>query len=268
LSVGFFSKKFGIYLVGFICLAETGAAVLFKTMHWPGGQSLMLISWALMILVFFPVIFYKIIKSDKNKIANLSLAIFALVFLGTSIVSTYNSRINPSNTLEYSFITQDLNYYKAAIGQELRSTPAEKADSISGKLIALNKSVDAIEQLVTNYQGLILNGEPDVYKMSYTFNHQSVINPEYDNCFSALKKALDNYKSEARELCGKNYVLEELVNNKLSTERIGLKDLDDMGMSWEKRYFMGSQVAIYTGLQRILKDVYQVKYEIINYQQH
>ena len=75
LKIAVFSKQFLVYLLGFLSLFATGAAVLFSTMHWPGARIIIVSSWILMMFVFFPIVFYQIIKSEKNKIVSLSLAI-------------------------------------------------------------------------------------------------------------------------------------------------------------------------------------------------
>jgi hypothetical protein len=44
LKLGFFSKEFAVYVVGFIALFVSGAAILFSMMHWPGARYLIVTS--------------------------------------------------------------------------------------------------------------------------------------------------------------------------------------------------------------------------------
>ena len=86
---------------------------------------------------------------------------------------------------------------------------------------------------------------------------------EYDNHFITLQKALNEYFEATYALCDGNEALKKFIRDKLTTGNIDYKLFGEM--SWEKRNFWGhgGQVSIYTSLQRILKDTYQVNTEIL-----
>jgi hypothetical protein len=263
LSTGLFSKKFVVYLIGFVCLVETGAAFLFTSMHWPGGNYLMIISWVLLMLVFFPLLFVMVIRSNQNRIINISLAIFALMFIGSSIVQTYNRMTNPMNTSEFAFISDELEYYQAIANKEIESISQNKLDSLTDKLQKFNATFTGLEETITKYQKTLLNGKPDIYEVSQSILHKTPMNPEYDNRLQTLKESIITFNSDAQALCGTNAELAKFINSKFGLNPSSVKDFDNSGLMWEKRYFSGNETSFYTGLERILKDAYQVKSEII-----
>jgi hypothetical protein len=258
MAASFFSKKFLIYFTGFLCLFETGLAILFINMHWPGGHKLALISWILILFVFFPILFYQVAISERNKGVNLILSTFAFFFVCISIVSTYNSHTNPINTAEYYELLNEVNYYKTQL-----STNSSSMDPITSVRFQAIDNIGAnIENLIKKKQAEILNGEESIYTMSRHFLHKASIQNDWEIYFIPLKKLLNEYSAEAQKLCD-NTALKQLIILKLSTEPL---DPQKFGhMFWEKRNFYGpnENVSTITSLERILRNVYQVKKELI-----
>lgn len=264
LSLDFLSRKFFMYLIGFITFVETGAALMFAAMQWPGTKYLTIISWALMLFLFFPMLFIQVLKNEKNRIINLGLVIFAFIFIIINIVGSYNKQVSPYNTVSYTLITQELNYYKTAIEDEyilMRKENPRVIDTLSQLVNAL----ESVEQIVNKYQEGILNGETDVYVVSQKFMHKSNIDPWNDNSFRELKTAINNYSVVAMKFSNENKTLKHLIENKLGTGPQTDKLFGNSCMSWEMRTFMspGTPVGIYTNLQHILKDTYMIKYEVV-----
>ena len=78
-----------IYTSGIFGAIIHGLGVLFKLMHWPGGSQLMIISIAIIGLVFMPLYFTYNYKLAENKLSSLafSAVLFSGIFLLYGITS-------------------------------------------------------------------------------------------------------------------------------------------------------------------------------------
>ncbi|HBH47183.1 MAG TPA: hypothetical protein DDX98_00995 [Bacteroidales bacterium] len=261
LKLGFFSKEFAVYVVGFIALFVSGAAILFSMMHWPGARYLIVTSWVLLIVFFFPMLFYRIIKSGKNKIVNVSLALFSFAFMGFLIVSSYNNNTNVYKLVEVYDDNETIEFYKRNIDV------LEESGLIRQKEItAFTNSLNAIESMIEGYKKLYLDDKENLFQATIDYMHYGKLNNEHDNGFQQLKGLLNNYKMQAESLAHKNVELQKLISDKLSTSD---KNYPHLGpTSWERRFFwikFGKE-SLYINLNKLLKDVYMVHYEILRVQ--
>lgn len=255
LNTGFFSKRFLVYIIGFICLFITGLGILFINMHWPGGNKIAVISWILLLFVFFPMLFFQVKKSERNKGVNLVLSTFAFFFVAISIVSTYNGKTSSLLTIRYYELSNEIEFYKEQINS-LKPGLSNHSD-----IQTLIKLSDRFEEQIGNYQQIILNDQLNIFSMSKRFLH-TPIQFDYFEYFSPLKEELNTYANEAI-LKSKNPSLKLLISEKFNTDKL---DQDKFGhMTWEKRNFSSANenVTTMTSLQRMLRDIYQIQYEIM-----
>jgi hypothetical protein len=261
LNTGLFTKKFLIYIIGFICLFVTGAAILFVNMHWPGSKKLAVFSWILMLFIFFPILFFQIIKAERNKSVNLVLSIFAFFFIAISIVSMYNNGTNPLHTVRYYELSNDIAFYKEQINA-LKPELAGNAD-----IQSLQKVSGDFEAQVKKYQQTILNDQQDIYAMARKFIHSPSVQYDRYEYFTPIKKELNAFADEAIQNCKSPY-LRLLISDKCNT---GILDQEKFGhLYWEKRNFSASNEYVYSmiSLQRMIKDVYHIQYEIMQEARH
>lgn len=57
-----------IYITGYIVATLISTGFIFKMMHWPGASILLTIGFAILILMFLPVFFYRRYKSSERKL--------------------------------------------------------------------------------------------------------------------------------------------------------------------------------------------------------
>lgn len=255
LKLRFLSKDFLIYLVGFLTIVETCIALLFSHMHWPGTTIHIIISMVSMMLVFFPMLFYRIIKSEKNRIANLSLALFAFILFSIINVQTYNRKTSLVNVAENAGLEREISVYKKAIVQssQIKTAGFEQ----------FNTSVTELENLIAEYQNKILGPEENIYRLSINFLARPAIDSFSDNGFFPLKVALHKVHAEALLLANDDVFLNSFIKEKLTTDTY---QVDVYGnLTWQTRYFQGpgGDKYIYTSLNKILLHVYQVQYEVL-----
>lgn len=255
LGVKFFSSNFFIYVIGFITFVETGVAMLFKMMHWSGGGQMVTLSMILIFLVFYPLVFIKIIRTEQNRTVNLSIAIFSLFFIGFITVTNINSARKISNVYEYEDIVQETMYYKKNI--QLLMPGNNLAKSNLSEINELNRELNST---INSYKFLILNGKKDIYELNSDLHHESLIEGAYDPRLIALKEKVEKYRQEALSLTRDNKEISDFVNMLLYT---GEYKIGNFKNSWEERKFQRSYADMYTSLQQLEKNITQVEYEIL-----
>ena len=258
MGVKFFSSKFLIYLVGFITFVETGAAMMFKLMHWPGGGKLVTLSMVLIFLVFFPYLFVKIIRTEQNRTVNLSLAIFSLFFIGFITVANINSARRITNVYAFEDLVQENNFYTKSIQSLLKDSNLLKGNM--SVIIELNKELN---HEIESYKTLILNNKKDIYELNVKMQHESLIDGAYDNRLISLKENIEKYRHEVLLQINDNNEMTDLVNNLLYT---GEYQIGNFRKSWLERKFQRSNVEMYTSLQQLKKNINQIEYEILRLQ--
>lgn len=208
-----------------------------------------------MMLIFFPMLFYRIIKSKKNLIVNLSLALFAFIFIGVIDMQAYSRKTSVVNVVENAGLEREISFYKKAILQS--------ASVKSPKLEQLNSSIAEFETLAEEYQKKILGDEENIYRHSIKLFSKSKMDAFFDNEFSTLKTALQKVHAEALLLANNDALLKVFITEKLSTDSY---DIDVYGeITWQKQYFYGSggEKHIYINLNKLVRNIYQVQYEVL-----
>ena len=263
-----FTSRFLVHVTGFIILIEVGAALLFRHMHWPGGGALVILSWVLMLFVFFPMIIFQILKSDKSKIIPLALAIFAYLFFAITIVWGYNNIKNAKNLITYvdTGIKTETEFYKNK-SQYLFKTIIE--DSTNRSVTYLIKDLDRMkENVITgieNNKKSLLNNSIDVNALNRKLLRGDNLEDDHYEKILTLKNTLDSLQNKAFQLCKENKQLLKLIEARLSVEPVTVDK--NWHLTWERINFMLylDPVYKYNNLNRIERDVYLVYSEILSY---
>jgi virulence-associated protein VapD len=180
--------------------------------------------------------------------------------MGQMILWGYSNITSVSNLFEYKSVDYELDYYKQATSKSLQVSESMDIKELTNQL-------ESIEEIVQNIQLLLLNGEQDIYSVGNSVIHNKRLRLIYDNeaLFDQLKSEISNYRNYAISICGEDKYLQKLISGKLSTEKTEFKNM--MPVSWEmKNLYSKSLITFtYSNLHRILKDVYQIQYEVINH---
>ncbi len=252
------SISFLIYLIGFITFVVTSAAMLFKLMHWPGAGEFVRLSMILIFLVFYPFLFFKIIRSEQNRIVNLALAIFSLFFIGFITVTNINSSRRISNVYAYEDLVQEADYYTKSIQTLLMDSTLTRSN-----ISEVHQLNNELNEKIESYKSLILNGKKDIYDLNSDIHHRSMIEGAYDPRFIKLQEQVENYRQEVLLLVGANKILTDFVNSLFYT---GEYQIGNFKRTWLERKFQRSNVEIYTSLQELQKNIDLVEYEVLRYQ--
>jgi hypothetical protein len=262
------SIRFFEYFIGFIALFETGVAILFTYMHWPGGEVLVIVSWVLLLFIFFPMIIIHILRSEKQKTIPLTLAIFSYIFIAVTIAWGFNGKRDVKNLITYTAddIVQETGFYKTKSDIIYHKIQANLPDSSGSydRFKAYEKSFkDAIQDVERCKSLLLANNSIDIYSLNRKLiKNISLHYLNYDDT-KKLKDDIDEYTSQALKFCEGDENLKKLILTKLTT---GAVNIEKYGyLSWEKRNFDVSPgpVLKYNNLNRIEKDLYLVHCEIL-----
>ncbi len=261
------TPKFYVYLAGCIILIESGAALLFTHMHWPGREGLVVISWVLILLIFFPMVIFQIIKSDMPKTVPLALALFSYLFFAVTIVWGLNSKRNAVNLMTYTDanIMQETEYYKNKSEALLSKIQKDISDH---QKIALLNSLDSttdltVSEIEENKVLLLNNNSIDIN----TLNKKIIRNMKYHYLHyedvMELKEVLKAYQKCALEMAGKDKMLKMLIDDKLSVESVNIEKSGNI--TWEKLnfYALPGPIIQYNNLNRMERDVFLVYYQIL-----
>lgn len=253
-KLNFFSKDFLIYIVGLIVIVETGLAMLFTSLHWPGATVHTIVSVSTMMLVFFPMLVFRILKSERNRIVNLSITLFAFLFSGFFFLVGYIQSTSIYNVIDNVSITEELNYYKTLLH------PIEISSETDNELVNAREDV---EHYITQYKTVVLGEHESIYQKVLHIKTQQQIDCFYDNSFTSLKAAIQTFQTEALLLADGNEQLSKYIEMKLSTDPTRIDGYGEIG--WNKRMFNGpaGENHIYISLNKLLLTIYQVEYELL-----
>ena len=261
LNTSFFAKGFLSYIIGFVSLLITGAAIVFSMMHWPGTSYMILASWIMLLFFFFPMIFYKVIRLKKNRIIYLTLSIFAFALICYTAVSGYNQNTSLYKLIEYINDEKELNYYQAKINS-MHVFDDQKSQFSDD----LNVVFDPLEQNINDFKRFYLGDKQDIYDATLSFLHHSSFEDRYGKRLEELKQLINNYQRFALTHASNDPILQQLINDKLSTSSVDMKYLGQV--SWYKRFVFSrrGKESVYINLNALHKDIYLVQLELMRAQ--
>lgn len=256
-NLNVFSGKFLAYMAGFICLTETGLAMLFKFNHWPGGSTLTVISWILVIFVLFPLIFIHIHKYSEKKLISYTLLLFAFLVFTMPVIQSINRQVFKGNIYRYTVtdMNDETNYYSSKI------VKLEPYSSDKEEIAVLNKSLSANLDKINEILSKLLNGTKDITELNSTYLKKGDNTESYLAEIRKLSVSVQEYSSLATELAGKNEIA-VLIEHKLEPFTTEAESVHYLGW-FNLNFIQASKVDIYNNLSRLKKDLLMVHSEIL-----
>lgn len=253
------SPKFISYTVGFLILLQFGATFLWVIMHWPGANSMKLISFFLVPCVFFPMVFYHVLKAKTKRLLYFALAICAFCFVTAETVYNYNKQISVNRVSPYLDIEQEHAYMMWKI--------SEVSDSITGKSVffEINTKRRELIKTINTLQAQILKDKDNVFTMLRDITHTYRFEDVHRQKFKDIKPEMAKYRGllekEIKSKETKQYVQKSLSTSDIEIEGYGL-------YKWYKRnyYEVQGSVEMYTNLERFKLLINKAYFELLNEQ--
>lgn len=263
----FFSGQYLKYFIGAICLFTTALAILFKLMHWPGANYLIWLSWGLLLLVFFPILFFHIMRHMEKKLIPLTLLLFAFVIISMNVTQTLSSSVFFGNVYRYTVfdIDNEVTYYlnrNEGLLKEFQDTRSELPEVVVRQAEKFNSEIESVVTLNDNIRKEVLSGYSSLFELNSTYRRNTA---RIDNLIGDLKEhqiKINSVKDMAVKLVEGNEDIRSFVDIKLSTE------VSDPYEGYHDKWFnlsylWGSKVDIHNNLNKSKKDLLQVQYEIL-----
>lgn len=257
-----------LYVLAFVCVVFECLASLFKIMHWPGADWLILLSIPLPFIVFLPVYLY---KNRNDKYLNYNNIILVLLFLAymaaMSAMLSHNvskdvvdnlARISNDNNI--SNLQTDIQIATIANDSvnQLEDIKQIKAESalICSAIDSLRNNILEINNPKVSYTKI--GGMPDLSKIKGLKNNSFSYSPEFEYKTNLLKFRLIHFKEFALSTIDSS---DSLSVNYITTF---LNTDDNCGEAWERYWFRGSRlISAVEKLERIKKNVSLVELEVI-----
>lgn len=123
----------GVYIVTYFVFGLTMVSALFKIMHWPGSELLLLISLPTPFVVFLPV-YLLALRKDKNvKVSNIMGIMFGLVFFAVfSVLLSLSASKNSIDQLQNKWADNEKvgDYYDVVFQLKEKSEITKKATEL------------------------------------------------------------------------------------------------------------------------------------------
>ncbi len=255
-----FSGKFILYFLGFICLFETGLALLFKFNNWAGGSALVLLSWVLIMVVLFPLIFVYILKFSQKKLIPLTLLLFSFLLFGMTTTYSFNRKVFKGNIYRYTVtdLNEEISYYsyKAKKLEQNIQELDNKSSSLSNKL---NSNIHELDKLMEE----LLGEAESISEINSKYIKTRNDIEKYYNQLKELSGGVQSYAADAVAIVN-DPMFTELVEQKLMAFKTDSGSMHYLGW-FNLNFIQAGCVDSYNNLNRIKKDLLQVHCEVLQH---
>lgn len=275
------AKEKQVYTLGAFSLIIFELATLFKMMHWAGAGPLLLVGSFLLIGAFVPM--YTNMKIKANAM-NPGQFVFVITLSMYAIVLTSLLAMNVSGPVLERFSRDEadnsniVKYFekkKERLLSEMADDSASSSQSENKKLISESaaKTKDLIRaikiELIEYVEGvdkataqkLVLSPNDIIRKDNYHMVAALLLGGQGTHNASALKTAIDNYKSTALKIADKNEKLVFKINSLLNTNSQGE---GETLKTWEEANFRSNLlISTLSRLSDIEKNICIVETEVL-----
>lgn len=263
----FFSREYLKYFIGAICLFVTALAILFKLMHWPGASSLIWASWVLLLLVFFPILLFHIIRNFEKKLIPLTILLFAFVIISMNVTRTLNMSVFFGNVYRYTVfdIENEISYYSSRteeLIQQLHENESGISESLISQFDQLNNEIVMVISQNDKIREEMLSGTSSLFELNSHYRTNTDRIDHFIEDLQEYESMIDRVGGISSNLVKDKEDIRLFIENKLSTE------VNDPNEGYQNKWFnlsfiRGSKVDIYNNLNKSKKDLLQVQYEIL-----
>jgi hypothetical protein len=270
-----------IYTLGAVSLIIFELATLFKMMHWPGAGPLLVVGSFALIGAFIPLYTNMKIKTNAMNAGQfvfvITLSMYAIVLTtlltmnvsGPVLERFSRDEADNSNIVKYfekkkerliSEMVNDSTQASRVENIKLVSESATKTKALINSIrIDLVEHVENVNQ--ARAQELILHPNSISRKDNYDIVNHYLLSLEEPNPASALKTALDDYKSIVLKVVGNNEKLVTKINRLLNTNSVGE---GETLKTWEEANFRNNMlISTLSRLSDIEKNICFIETEVL-----
>lgn len=237
-----------LHIVTYLVFSITFIGALFKILHWPYANILMIIGIPLPFVLFLPVYLYNTWKDKSVPLLNHLGVMFGLTFL--ALFSVLLS-LNISYDIAQNFAINSYNSDKATTFYQAISKSAQSSDKVKQKGDELCKYIDEIKcKLLANTN----NGNCDNGKLKDNFNPLNLSNPTNQTSIlieggalsdaSKLVDKIQEFKLLLENSNIKNQELIELTHSLLNIDDKYIGDKKDLYIVWYKKEFPTNNITV------------------------
>ncbi len=270
-----------IYTLGAVSLIIFELATLFKMMHWPGAGPLLVVGSFALIGAFIPL--YTNMKIKTNAM-NAGQFVFVITLSMYAIVLTTLLTMNVSGPVLERFSRDEadnsniVKYFekkKERLLSELSNDSTqvsrlENFKSVSESASAAKNLIHAMRIELVEYvegvdkataQNLVLHPNDIKRKDNYDIVNALLLNGQGTNNATALKTAIDNYKSTVLKVVTQNEKLSTKINGLLNTNSVGE---GETLKTWEEANFRNNMlISTFSRLSDIEKNICLIETEVL-----
>ncbi|MBK7667707.1 MAG: hypothetical protein IPJ32_10425 [Sphingobacteriaceae bacterium] len=255
-------------------------ATLFKMMHWPGAGPLLVVGSFALIGAFSPLCTNMKIKTNAMNAGQfvfvITLSMYAIVLTtlltmnvsGPVLERFSRDEADNSNIVKY-FEKKKERLLSELSNDSTQVSRLENFKSVSESASAAKKLIYAMRIELVEYvegvdkataQNLVLHPNDIIRKDNYDIVNALLLNGQGTNNATALKTAIDNYKSTVLKVATQNEKLSTKINGLLNTNSVGE---GETLKTWEEANFRNNMlISALSRLSDIEKNICLIETEV------
>jgi hypothetical protein len=268
---GLGKKNTSLYVAIFITLLLETLGALFKIMHWPYGNKLVIVGVLAPIVIFMPVYLYHHIKSDSQSLTNFFSILFLLAFISVmdallsvriskDIIDASFQTMTTTDISDYSKIKKDICYNQLL------------SDSIHNEeVLTLKQQSEALRNFIKNIEDEIITTADGNANLVTPDKYQTI--KMKDNTQIPSDVILLPEKGIDSELINKTEAFRQTVLQHIGHQSDAVNYIAGLiptnnpnDNPWPQRWFKGSPVALaLQELNNLQKNISLAELETLNY---
>lgn len=238
--------------IGLFCLVTISIGSFLNILEFEIGQYIALAGFAILVILFVPVLLWVIIKNKENRLKRILVLGFSLLYFLWTSYALLTIYINKSGLVQ-SFIMADQeipdsNTLKEQLQEKYHDLLEKHPDK--NKILLLAQKSDSIKKYIETFKVRLVN--------QASINDSTIHdNESITMSASELKGLIDNYRIFIRNNFGA-FISNELLEKHLLTK------VNDPSKTWEDEHFNNLPlIAMITILSKMESDVMYVENELI-----